>query len=122
MGVLADAEWHAQWITDPDLLRWSRALLGYRSQTAPDPATTRWLQVDLGESRPLERVRFHALRHTVGEGMGFPRRFKVEVADGPDLAGAKVMADYTGRDYEDWTTLIDVPLEHVRARYVRMTA
>src|SRR5262249_32647791 len=120
MGVLDDAEWHAQWITDPELMRGSRPLLGYRSQTARDPATTKWLQVDLGESRPLERVRFHALRHTVGEAMGFPPRFKVEVADRPDFGGATVAADYTGRDYEHWTTLIDVPLAGVSARYIRL--
>src|SRR5262245_59813959 len=122
MGALTDAEWRAQWITDPELMRWSRPLVGYRSQTAADPAATKWLQVDLGESRPLERLRLHALRHTVGEAMGFPPRFKIEVADRPDLAGAKVVGDYTGRDYEHWSTLIDIPLEGVSARYVRLTA
>src|SRR6266568_4571195 len=122
MGLLEAAEWHGRWITDPDLLRWSRPHLGYRSRETDVPDTVKWIQVDLGSAYPIQELRFHALRHTVGERLGFPRRFKVELANQPDFADAVGVADQTARDYEPWVTLIRVPVSGVTARYVRLTA
>ena len=122
MGILDPAGWQARWITDPDLLRWSRPLLGYHSQDSETAEAVKWVQVDLGSSRPVEELRFHALRHTVPERLGFPRRFKVEIANRADFGDAATVADETARDYERWTTVIEVPVRGVTARYVRLTA
>ena len=122
MGVLEPAGWQARFITDPDLLRRVRRHLGYRSQETDDPQTVKWLQVDLGSPQPLERVRFHAVRHTVTEKLGFPPRFKVEVASRADFADAVRVADYTARDFSAWDVVIDVPVHDKTARYVRLTA
>ena len=65
----ARAGWQARWITDPELLRWQRPLLGYHSEDATDPVTTKWVQIDLGQPRAIDAVRLHALRHTVLEGL-----------------------------------------------------
>ena len=37
MGVLDAADWHARWITDPELLRLQRSLAGHRSEDAAGP-------------------------------------------------------------------------------------
>ncbi len=122
MGVLEAAEWRGRWITDPELLLWVRPLLGYRSEETEDPATVKWVQVDLGSPRVIQELRFHAVRHTVAEGLGFPQRFKVEVANRPDFADAVSVGDYTARDYDSWTHVIQVAAREVKARYVRLTA
>jgi len=67
MGVIEPGDWRAHWITDPDLLRWSRPLLGYHSQNSETAEAVKWVQIDLGSVRSIEELRFHALRHTVPE-------------------------------------------------------
>jgi hypothetical protein len=134
MGVLAQAgpsspegfaaaSWQARWITDPELLRWQRPLLGYHSEDATDPATTEWVQIDLGQSRAIDAVRLHALRHTVLEGLGFPQRFIVEAADDRAFAAPTTIADFTEADYPAPGAMhIELPARGVAARYVRITA
>jgi hypothetical protein len=102
-GLLEPGDWRARWITDPDLLRWSRPLLGYHSQDSDTPEAVKWVQIDLGSARSIDELRFHALRHTVPERLGFPRRFKVELANRGDLADAVTVADETAHDYGRWT-------------------
>jgi len=121
MGVLEPAGWHGRWITDPELLRWHRAFLGYRSQDGDTEDAVKWVQVDLGSPHRIQELRFHALLHTVPERLGFLRRFKVELANRPDFADAVPVADET-RDYDQWTALLRVPLRGSMARYVRLTA
>jgi hypothetical protein len=122
MGLLEPGDWRARWITDPELLHWSRPLLGYHSRDSDSADTVKWVQIDVGSARPIDELRFHALRHTVPERLGFPRRFKIELANRADLADAVTVADETARDYQPWTTLIKVPVSAVTARYVRLTA
>jgi hypothetical protein len=122
MGVLSPEEWRGKWITDPGLLALTRPLLGFRSTETDSEDQVRWVQVDLGSAHPLERLRLHALRHTVAEKLGFPHRFKVEVGNQADLSDAVVAADHTEQDYERWSNLIDVPLLGATGRHVRLTA
>ena len=122
MGVLDASDWRARWITDAGLLRWVRPLLGYRSDETTTPATAKWVQVDLGSPHAIDELRFHAVRHTVAEGLGFPRRFKVQVANRPDFADAVTVDDHTAREYDAWVNLIKVPGKGGGARYVRLTA
>jgi alpha-L-rhamnosidase len=117
------ASWQARWITDPDLLRWERPQLGYRSEEATDPVAMKWVQIDLGQSRALDVVRLHAVRPTVLEGLGFPRRFKVEVADDRAMDAPTTIADFTEQDYPDGRALhIELPARGASGRYVRITA
>ncbi|PYQ04227.1 MAG: hypothetical protein DMF82_11290, partial [Acidobacteria bacterium] len=122
MGLLDAGDWHARWITDPDLRRWSRPLLGYHSQDGDTAEAVKWIQIDLGSARRIDELRFHALRHTVPERLGFPRRFRVELANRADLTDATMVADETARDYGRWTVELKVPITAVTARYVRLTA
>ena len=64
MGLLEAGDWSARWITDPELLRWQRPLLGYHSEETNDPDTRKWVQLDLGAPQALDEVRLHALRHS----------------------------------------------------------
>jgi alpha-L-rhamnosidase len=122
MGVPSPEEWRGSWITDPGLLALTRPFLGYRSTETDSEDQVQWVQVDLASAHLLERLRLYALRHTVAEKLGFPHRFKVEVANQVDLSDAVVAADQTARDYEPWSNRIDVPLPGARGRYVRVTA
>jgi alpha-L-rhamnosidase len=122
MGLLEPGDWLARWLTDADLLRWSRPLLGYHSQDSDTPETVKWIQIDLGSARPIDELRFHALRHTVPERLGFPRRFKIELASRADFGDATTVADETARDYGRWTVGLKIPVSRVTARYVRFTA
>jgi alpha-L-rhamnosidase len=123
MGLLAASDWHTRWITDADLLRWVRPVLGYRSHETADPNTPVWVQVDLGMTVPIESVRLCALRHTVIEKLGFPNQFKVEASDDPDFKAPTMIADFTAVGYPNpWTNIITLPAAGVSARYVRLTA
>jgi len=113
----------ASWITDPELFRWQRSLLGYRSEDAASPDTPKWVQIDLGAPRAIAEVRLHALRDSVIEGLGFPRKFKVEVGDDPAFARSTVVADFSRQEYPNpWARRIDLPASGVMGRYVRLTA
>lgn len=122
MGITEPVDWHGQWISDPGLVRWFRPHLGYRSKSADSTDTRKWVEVDLGAPHSIEMIRFLAVRHTVGERLGFPPRFRVEVASRADHADAVVVSDHTGEDYNQWVNTIEVPLRDVRGRYVRLTA
>ena len=123
MGVLDAADWRARWITDPELLRWQRPLLGYHSEDAADPNTRKWVQIDLGAVRKIEAVQLDALRHTVVEGLGFPRQFRVEASNDPEFRESTVIADFSAHDYpEPWNLHIRLSAPDVAARYVRLTA
>ena len=122
MGVLAAADWKANWITDPALLQWVRPRLGYRSEESDDPSTVKWIQVDLGAVMALDEIRYYAIRHTLPESYGFPTRFKVEAASRADFADAALLVDHRDRDYSPWEVRLVVPADGRRARYVRLTA
>lgn len=122
-GVLNPKDWAAgtRWISDPELLRWQRSKLGYRSQPAKEAETPKWLTFDLGRALPIEAVRLRAVAHTVDENLGFPRRYRLEVADRADFSDARVVAEST-QDHNPWVGLIQLPLKGVTGRYVRFTA
>ena len=123
MGVLAERDWIARWITDPALLPWVREKIGYRSAETADEAEPKWVRVDLGQSRPITMVRLHAVRQVTEEGQGFPRRFKIEASDNPGFDHTTVIADFTARDFGYTTKRVPefaVAGEAVAARYVRV--
>lgn len=122
MGVIEPAEWRGRWISDPGLVRWYRPRLGYRSEQATSTDTRKWLEVDLGSVQAIDTIRFLALRHSVGERLGFPPRFRVEVASQADRSDVVVVKDQTAEDYNQWLNAIEVEAQGIRGRYVRLTA
>ncbi len=123
MGVLRAADWHAHWISDPELIRRERPRLGYHSTETADPNTIKWVQLDLGQPRKIDAVCLDGVRPTVIEGTGFPRRFRVEASIDPDFRTSSRIADFSTQDYPDsWTLRIKLPATDVTGRYVRLTA
>ncbi|MEY3174565.1 MAG: hypothetical protein RLZZ436_2479 [Planctomycetota bacterium] len=62
---------------------------GYHSQIAGSAMEQKWVQVDLGEDRPVRSIVLHPCHDEfggIGAGFGFPVRFRVEVADAAGAA------------------------------------
>jgi hypothetical protein len=75
---------------------------GYHSNIEREQNVTKWVQVDLGRSVMLDRILLHPCKddfNGIGEGFGFPVRFKVELAQDPEFShGAMELGDYTTED------------------------
>ncbi len=99
---------------------------GYHSGIAARPDVVKWVQVDLGRSVPVERIRLIPARPTDfrdSPGFGFPVRFRVAISDDPTFARAETVADHTRADFPNpGNDPYAIRLEGKRARYVRVTA
>jgi hypothetical protein len=100
---------------------------GYHSNIEKKPDTTKWVQVDLGAPVALSSVVLHPGRddfNGIGEGFGFPVRFKVELSDdGEFQAGVRTIGDQTGKDVPNPGIKAQSFEAHGQsARYVRVTA
>jgi hypothetical protein len=99
---------------------------GYHSAMESEADVVKWVQVDLGEAVPIERIRLIAARpvdFTDTPGFGFPIRFKIESAMEPDFADPTILLDQTSEDHPartDHPFILEVP--PAQARFVRMTA
>jgi hypothetical protein len=75
---------------------------GYHSAIEPKPDSTKWVEVDLGRELPIGRIVLHPCKddfNGIGEGFGFPVRFKVELSSDPGFArDVQLVADKTGQD------------------------
>ncbi|OWK43009.1 discoidin domain-containing protein [Fimbriiglobus ruber] len=95
--------------------------LGYHSKAAYAPNSPRWVQVDLGASRPIDSVLVMPAAGPPGEsgpGYFFPPRFRVDLADRPDAADAFALAEVETVGHQP----VVVPAGGRSARYVRITA
>jgi hypothetical protein len=100
---------------------------GYHSQISPTQDVVKWVQVDLGKAATLSKIVLHPCKddfNQIGEGFGFPVRFKVEVADDPDfLQGVTLIGDQTQADFENPRLKpLTFPVNGQSVRYVRVTA
>lgn len=100
---------------------------GYHSGIEPKPDVTKWVQVDLGRSVNLSRVVLHPCKDDfagIGEGFGFPVRYRVEASDSADFSGMPVMLqDRTAADVANPKVRAqEATVAGVQARYVRVTA
>jgi signal transduction histidine kinase len=100
---------------------------GYRSATLYDQEKPQWVQLDLGRQQKIDRivaVPTHIPKFgKKGEGYGFPLRFRIEVANNPEMERAVTVVDRTAEDVENpgrypMVFRID-PLE---GRYVRFVS
>ncbi|MBI3839442.1 MAG: DUF1549 domain-containing protein [Planctomycetia bacterium] len=101
--------------------------LGYHSQIMPTRDETKWVQVDLGRSMPIDQIVL-VPAHVVfgdhpGPGFGFPPRFKVELSDSADFAEKRTIADHTAVDFpHPGDKPYRVSTAGATGRYVRVTA
>ena len=107
---------------------------GYHSAVATSPDVVKWVQIDLGESVDIDRVWLLPASdpfNGLGDGFGFPVRFKVEVSDDPDFReGVKLawiryditfMADFPNPGLTPFSTGGSKD-DGISGRYVRVTA
>lgn len=100
---------------------------GYHGQIAASPDLAQWVQVDLGSNAALRRVVLRPARdafNNIGDGFGFPPRFKLESAESPDFTnGVTLLADRTAEDVANpGIRPQEFDVNVAAARYVRLTA
>ncbi len=99
---------------------------GYHSAIHPKPDAVAWVQVDLGNSIPIEEIHLVPARPTDfpdTPGFGFPPRFRVEVSNEPSFSHALEVAEESRPDHlghEDEPYIVRPGGRS--ARYVRVTA
>jgi hypothetical protein len=98
---------------------------GYHSAIEATPDESKWVQIDLGESMPVDRIVIHAARPVDfpdTPGFGFPQRFVVEASMTEDFSNPTVIADHRDTLFENPGNE-PVTLEaDVEARYIRLSA
>ncbi len=102
----------------------------YRSKTVTDPATSTWVQVDLGKTALIESVelypaseRMYPGRDQYYAGEGFPLRFHIDVSSNAEFSSPKRIADFTKSDFPDpGDNITRFPTKGIQGRYVRLTA
>ena len=102
---------------------------GFRSATLYDQDESQWVQLDLGRQQKIDRivaVPTHIPRFgKKGEGYGFPLRFRIEVAENPEMERAVTVVDRTAEDVENpgrhhgRTKHLDVHLRWIEREYER---
>ena len=100
---------------------------GYHSAIETQQDSNKWVQVDLGASHAIDRVILHACQddfNGIGEGFGFPLRFRVEASD--DATFQSQVRTLSDRSTEDQANPKLSPWviegKGFKARFVRVTA
>lgn len=106
------------------------AYRAYRSKRAQTADATTWVQIDLGEIRPIDFVKVYPAnekgypgrdQHYAGEG--FPVRFRIECSSEPDFRRPTVIVDHSQADFPNPEGYIQKYEAHgAGGRYVRLTA
>ncbi len=99
---------------------------GYHSSIEKQQDSVKWVQVDLGRDVALTSVVLHGCKddfNSIGEGFGFPVRFKVEISDEATFKSAQIVSDFSRSDHPN-PKLKPLILDAGGrvARYVRVTA
>ncbi len=106
------------------------AYRAYRSKPAKTADATTWVQIDLGESRPIDFVKVYPAnekgfpgRDEDYAGEGYPVRFKIECSNDPDFHSPLVIVEHTDADYPNPKGHIEhYAARGVTGRHVRFTA
>lgn len=129
VGPLNRSDWDAEWIgatTTRVIAPVVSQANGYHALEAPSADTTKWVQVDLGESMPIDEISIRPARptnFTDTPGFGFPARFKIEASDDPRFAGPTMIADHTSADVPNPGAVDQIfRAQGVTGRFVRVTA
>lgn len=100
---------------------------GYRSGNIERQDDPQWVQLDLQRSESIDRIVAMPVHIPMiekrGAGYGFPLRFRIEIADDPEMNDAVTVVDRTAEDFENPGRYpVDFRLESVKGRYVRFTS
>lgn len=100
---------------------------GHRSGDLATATTPDWIQLDMETTRRIEMVALVpvnlSFRGESGAGYGFPKRFRIELADNPQMKNAVILADHGGSDFPNPgrnPVVVEVP--PTEGRYLRFTS
>jgi len=99
---------------------------GYHSGIEAKQDIEKWVQIDLGNSVAIDRIRLFPARPTDfldTPGFGFPLRYKVAISDDPAFTHNEILLDHTSADTPnpgDVPIVIEAGAR--KARYVRVSA
>ena len=104
-----------------------RPEFGYHSEIEPRPDAVKWVQINLGHEIPISELVYvgcHDTFNNIGDGFGFPVRYKIELSNDPEFKqGVTVAVDHTQADVPNpGVAPQSVSLKETTARYVRFTA
>ncbi len=96
---------------------------GYEVSGNGTDDAVRWVQVDLGSSLPIDKVKLFPMVDWSPNAQGFPSRFKIEVSDTPDFQNSALITDQTSADFPNPHDEVGVFAGGGKTgRYVRLTA
>jgi DUF1680 family protein len=125
MTPLTIPDWKPSWKGPMGLERVARIVpVGYRSQDFPSNDATAWVQVDLGGTVSIDRVKLlPSTGWEIDNAAGFPVRFKIETSNDPAFQSSAIIADQTAVDYPNPGDFVSsFPGNNALGRYVRLTA
>ncbi|MEZ6127545.1 MAG: PSD1 and planctomycete cytochrome C domain-containing protein [Planctomycetaceae bacterium] len=97
---------------------------GYHSQIAATPDQEKWVEVELTSEVQATRIVLHACSddfNGIGDGFGFPVRFRVETTD--DAGVQTIVKDATAKDFPNpKTAAVAITFAERAVRRVRVTA
>jgi len=100
---------------------------GYHSGIEKKQDVSKWVQVDLGRRVLLRSVVLHSCNddfNGIGEGFGFPVRFRIELSDDANFKdGVALAGDYSREDFANpKLKALRVDASGRAARFIRVTA
>ncbi len=96
---------------------------GYHSQVAGSQDTVKWVQIDLGQARRLDKIVLMGAVEYGFPDFGFPHRFRVESSNKADFSESAIIADHSQADYpRPGARPVTFDGKDSVARYVRVTA
>ncbi|HEY0552087.1 MAG TPA: DUF1549 domain-containing protein, partial [Verrucomicrobiae bacterium] len=111
------------------------AAFGYHSEISLAPDVEKWVQVDLGAPREIDRLAFVASHddfNNIGAGFGFPLRYRISASDDAEFHnGVTVLDERSGEDVSnpgvkpqsmEVCGCLTPDGSPVKARYIRFTA
>ena len=72
---------------------------GYHSMVSARQDTEKWVQVDLGEALPLDKIVLVGADEYGFADFGFPHRFRIESSNKADFSRSAVLVDHSEADY-----------------------
>lgn len=100
---------------------------GFRSEVLFEQDQPEWVQIDLKRSWRIDRIAAVPVHipgiGKRGEGYGFPLRFRIEVAENPEMMGAVTVVDLTRADVLNPGRFpMDFRIKPTEGRYIRVTS
>ncbi len=135
MGLLKRSDWGGGWIGAVAALpaRLDQVVtttrISYHAIDAENADEEKWLQLDLGSTREIEKVVLYGLdyldpysrKHV--EGFGFPVRFRIDASDDANFVDFSNIAEHTKEDYPNpGASSVEFEAGEVEGRFVRVSA